>query len=110
MSKQIIVLGVTMTPVIQNVQAVFWFPITTGKLAVSGVSAWSGASAAENTAIQSGNVIEEVSSFQLPVNFPVVQTKAYLNTYWTNRNAAINGVGPGLYNSVFYDSVSGWSA
>lgn len=110
MSKQIIVLGVTTTPVIQNVAAAFWFPITSGKLPVSGTSAWPGASAAENTAIQSGSVVEELTSFQFPVGFPTAEMKIFLQNYWTNRNTAINGVGPGLYNSVFWDSVSGWSA
>lgn len=110
MSKQIIVLGVTTTPVIQNVQCVFWFPITSGKLVVTGVSVWAGASAAENSAIQSGSVVEEVSGFQFPVGFPTAEMKVFLQSYWTNRNTAINGVGPGLYNSVFWDSVTGWSA
>ena len=110
MSKQIIILGVTTTPVLQSINCVFWYPITSGKVLVSGTSAWSGASAAENTAIQNGSVLEEINAFQFPVGYATAAIKTFLVQYWTNRNAAINGVGPGLYNGVFDDSVTGWSA
>lgn len=110
MAKQIIILGVSTTPVLQSINCVLWYPITSGKVAVSGVSTWSGASAAENTAIQNGSVLEEVNSFQFPVGYATASIKTFLQQYWANRNTAINGVGPGLYNGVFDDSATGWSA
>jgi hypothetical protein len=110
MSKQIIILGVSTTPVINAVSAVFWYPITSGKQTVTGVSAWSGASAAENSAIQSGSVLEEQRNFDFPVGLPAATIKSFLLQYWTNRNTQLNGVGPALFSGVYDDSVTGWSA
>jgi hypothetical protein len=110
MAKQIIILGVSTDPVINNVSAVFWFPITSGKLITAGVSAWSGASAAENAAIQSGSVLEEQRNFQFPTGTPTATMKAFLQQYFTSRNTQISGVGPAQFNGVFDDSVTGWSA
>lgn len=109
MAKEIIVLGTSTDPVVMTVDCVFWYPITSGQKATSG-SVWSGASTAENTAIQGGSVLEEVRSFQFPVGFATANIKAYLVQYWVNRNTQINGVGPGLYQNVYDDSVTGWSA
>jgi len=110
MAKQIIVLGVSTTPLLNNINCVFWYPITSSAKAVSGISTWPGASAAENAAIQNGSVLEETGSFQIPVGFGSVNTKAFLLQYWTNRNTQLNGVGPGFLANVFDDSITGWSA
>lgn len=110
MAKQIIVLGVSQNSLWTNVNAVLWYPITSGmKVTVSG-SAWAGVSVPENTAIQNGTVLEEQSSFQFPTSLPVVNIKAFLVQYYANRLAQIGGVGPGLYQNVFDDSITGWSA
>jgi hypothetical protein len=112
MAKQVIVLGVNQTSLWTSVNAAFWFPITqsgTAKAALSG-SVWAGASAAENTAIQTGTVVEEPQSFQFPTGLAVASIKDFLLTYWTRRNAQIGGVGANLYNGVFADSLAGWSA
>jgi len=111
MAKQAIVLGVNQSSLFTSVSAVFWFPVTqsgTAK-AVSGGSAWSGATAGENTAIQNGTVIEEQQSFQFPTGLAAASIKDFLLTYWTRRNAQIGGVGPNLYNGVFVDA-GVWSA
>jgi hypothetical protein len=110
MSKQIILQGVSINSLYTTINGLFWFPITSGAKAQSNGSAWTSASAAENTAIQSGTVLEESGSFQFPTGTTTANIKAYLLQYWTNRNTQINGVGPGLFANVFEDSVTGWSA
>ena len=111
MAKKIVILGVgTQNNIFNNVDAVFWFPITSGAQTQANGSAWSGASAGENTAIQNGTVLEERTGFQFPVGVPSGTIEAILLQHWTNRNAQINGKGPALFGGTFNDSVSGWSA
>jgi hypothetical protein len=110
MAKQIIILGVSTTPILNTISCVFWFPIATGIKTVTGVSVWSGASAAENLAIQAGTVLEEQTNFQFPVGFAVASIKAFLLQYWTNRNSQLAGAGPGQFANVYDDSITGWSA
>jgi hypothetical protein len=110
MAKQIIVLGASTDPILTSISCVFWYPITSGTKAQANGSLWANASAAENTAIQNGTVLEESRGFQFPSGLTAANIKAFLVQYWTNRNAQINGVGPGLFANVFDDSVTGWSA
>jgi hypothetical protein len=108
MANQIIILGSSLNSVMLNINLVFWYPITSGQAATSGVSAWPKASAAENTAIQNGSILEEVTSFSFPVGTPVANIEAFLLQYWTNRNAQIGGIGPGLYQNYGYTG-SAWT-
>jgi len=108
MAARIIILGSSINSVFLTANCVFWYPITSGQKATTGVSAWPGASAAENAAIQNGSILEETITFPFPTGLPVPNLQAFLLQYWTNRNAQINGVGPGLYANAGYDSVSGW--
>jgi hypothetical protein len=110
MAKEIVILGSSQNSLYTTVNAVCWFAITSGAKTQTNGSAWGGASTAENTAIQAGTVLEEQNSFQFPTGLPTANMKAFLVQYWTNRNAQINGVGPGLYQNVFDDSITGWSA
>lgn len=110
MAKQIIILGTNQNSLWTTLSVVLWYPIASGAKTITGGSAWSGASAPELTAIQNGTVLEEQNSFQFPTNLPTATMKAFLQQYYANRNAQINGVGPGLYQNVFDDSISGWSA
>lgn len=112
MAKKIVILGVSQSSLWTSVNAVFWFPVTvagTAKAQTAG-SAWAGASAPENAAIQAGTVIEEQMTHTFPTGLATASIKDFLLTYWASRNAQIAGVGPNLYNGVFDDSVTGWSA
>jgi hypothetical protein len=86
-----------------------WYIISSGQLAQTSGSAWTGASTAENTAIQNGSVLEEVANSCFPVGQDVTTIKALLVNKWTVRNSQLNGVGPGQYQGVFFDSATGWS-
>ena len=89
---------------------VFWYPISSGGLAQASGSAWSGASAGENTAIQNGSVLEEQQTFQFPVGTTPANIEAQLLQLWTNRNTQLGGKGPAQFAGVFNDSATGWSA
>jgi hypothetical protein len=106
MANQIIVLGASLNSVMLNVSVVLWYSITSGAKTVPGVSAWPNASAAENTAIQNGSILEESTSFQFPVGTPTATMEAYLLQYWTNRNAQIAGVGPAQFANFGYNGTA----
>jgi hypothetical protein len=110
MAKQIVVLGVSQSATSLSINAVFWFPITSGALPRTAGSAWVGASPAENAAIQAGTVLEEGYGDSFPVGTTTVAIKDILNKAWTQRQNALNGVGPNTYNGIFFDGATGWSA
>jgi hypothetical protein len=110
MAKEIISLGATNGGLTVTYTTLFWFPITSGAKAQTSGSVWSGASTAENTAIQNGSVLEVQQSFSFPTGTSVTNVKAYLQQAWTNLNTQINGVGPASTAGVYYDSSTGWSA
>lgn len=110
MAKQIIALQQSSNGTDVSYQVAFWFPITSGAQTQTAGSAWTGASAAENQAIQNGSVKEEIVGYTFPVGTPATAIKAILQQAWTERNAQINGVGPNQFYGVFFDSVTGWSA
>jgi hypothetical protein len=89
----------------------FWYPITSGMAPTTTGSAWAGASAAENTAIQNGTVLEERTTIQLPYNNDANANEISLLQYWTNRNAQIAGRGPHQAQGTYYDPAGGgWVA
>ena len=108
--KQIIVTSYSQSDTQFSIGCVFWYPITVGAKSQTAGSSWSGASAAENQAIQNGTVLEESASFSFPVGSAVTTIKDYLLNAWTQRNKALGGVGPAEYFGVYDDSVTGWSA
>lgn len=110
MSKRIINLGASVSGTNLIVNAVFWYPITSGAKTQTNGSLWSGASAVENTAIQNGTVLEEQQNYSFPLGTSGPAIEAQLLQAWINRNAQINGQGPALFANVFNDSVTGWSA
>jgi hypothetical protein len=110
MAKEIIALSTSSNGTTVFYTVAFWYPITSGLKPVSSVSQWGGASAAENSAITAGSVIEEVNSFQFAIGTPVATIKTVLQQWWTARNTQLGGVGPNSVFGVFFDSVTGWSA
>src|SRR5690349_9887957 len=108
MAKQIIVLDQNSDGTNQTIRFAFWFPVTAGITPQpTFVSAWSGASTAENTALQNGTVKEELYFHTFPLGTPTANIKAVVNQAWTQRNTQINGIGPNQYFGVFFDSATG---
>jgi hypothetical protein len=108
-AKQIIILG---SQIQDGSSAIltyaFWFPITSGQQKRDSGSAWPGASVEENAAIQSGDVLEELGSYQAPRGGDAAVVEGILLQLWTNRNAEIAGKGPASFAGMFYDDATGW--
>lgn len=108
-TKEIIVLAQSSngTTVIYNV--LFWFPISTNPQTQSGGSSWTasgtstGATTAENAAIQAGTIKEESQPFSFPVGTPVSAIESILQQAWTKRNAEIGGIGGNQFYGSFWD-------
>jgi hypothetical protein len=78
-------------------QVANWYPISSGAQAQTAGSRWTGASTAENTAIQNGSVLEEVNQRCFPVAQDVTTIKATLQRFWAVRNGLIGGIGPAQF-------------
>jgi len=110
-TKRVIALSTTPNGSSIIILAAFWYNITTGITAKPTASSqWSGATAADNTAIQNGTVIEEIEPFPFPLGVQGTTIKDVLLSRWNVRNGELNGQGPNVYYGIFNDSVSGWSA
>lgn len=72
-------------------------------------SAWTGASAAEITAIQQGAVVERVETNQWPAGTPIATIQADLLLRWNVFQAECNVNLYDRYGS-YNDSVTGWTA
>jgi hypothetical protein len=110
MAKQIVVLSQDSNGTEVSYTVALWFPITSGARVQTSGSVWTGASAAENSAIQAGTVKEETVGRSFPVGTTAAAIKSVLQQMWTERNAQINGIGPNVFYGIFFDSVTGWSA
>ena len=114
MAKQLIVMRVAKGPGgDNNVSFLMWLAVASGReVPIPGaVSQWTGASAAENTAIAAGQVIEEPYSIQYPVTMTKAQIEADLVSRFTARQAQIAALpNPNQFFGVFFDSATGWSA
>lgn len=114
MAKQIIVLVTGKGPGGDTlVNWLFWLAVAAGReLPLPGaVSAWTGASVAENAAIAAGTVIEVAHAAQYPANFTKSQIEAKLSAQFTTEQAALTAApNPMQFFGVFFDSVTGWSA
>lgn len=110
MAKQIIVMITEQSGIDLNVQVALWYPVTSGMKPGASASQWSGASAAENSAIQAGTVIEEIKWFWFPAGIDTTTIKNTVAKHYANKNGIQNGVGPNIWFGVYDDSATGWSA
>jgi len=113
-TKQIIVLSQSQSETEVAYNVLFWFPITTKPNPQTAGSQWNpisgvstGASTAENQAIQAGSIKEEARSFSFPVGTSIAAIEAVLQQAWAQRNAEIGGVGPNQYYGSYFDG-SAW--
>ena len=110
MAKKVVILGYQQQGPTTIVDCLFWYPIASGQKTQTSGSFWTGASAPEHAAIQAGNVLEERVTVNFPTGLDVTSMKATIEGQWTNRNAILAGLGPSLFNGVFLDGTTGWSA
>jgi hypothetical protein len=96
-----------------SVRVAMWFPVTAGKELPRPdmlKSAWSGASAGEMTALQTGTVVEETRTFNFPNSYTVTQIKAALVAAYATRATYLATLPfQGQYYGIFYDGAT-WSA
>lgn len=103
------------TPNNRQFRVAYWIPVPVARqtfYVTTVVSAWSGASGAENTAIQAGQVLEIVrsESFDSGSGAPTLaQIKAALIANWTALNTAIQNNNHWANYGSFYDG-SVWTA
>jgi hypothetical protein len=110
MAKQIILINGGKTRDQLTYQVAFWYPISSQAQTKTNGSIWTGATTAENTAIQNGSVLEEVEPFNFPGSTTLGTIKDTLSSRWVTRNSQIAGVGPNQYVGIFFDSSTFWSA
>ena len=70
------------------------------------ISAWTGASVAENAAIASGAVAEHVDHFNVPEGTGLPAVRALLETQWQGFQARITADNPWVRYGTFWDGIS----
>lgn len=113
-TKQIIVLNEDTDGLNVTYRTAFWFPITLNPAPAPQGSAWvpvtgvsAGASPAENQAITSGSIKEELQPFSFPIGTPIAAIESVLQAAWAKRNAQIGGQGAEQFYGAFFDG-SAW--
>lgn len=99
----------------RTIKCVFWFPIAgAAKVPKPGYVSFAPAvnvSAADQSALEDGSVLEETVLIPFPTSYSTTQLKAIINARYTDRAAAL-ALAPAAraFYGVFYDSVTAWSA
>jgi hypothetical protein len=109
MAKQVIILSSsTLTGGMTSYEFAFWIvPLTAQVVPNPGfVSAFSGASGAEISALQAGTTVEVVQTTSYPTSFSLASIEADLLTKYTAAQSAYtSGVNPIQYYGTYYDGV-----
>ncbi len=116
-AKRIIILDNKTQPTLGNeaprvYRAAFWADVPVARqpfYVTTAVSAWAGAAAADNTAIQSGAVAERVVIATLPFNVTLLAAQTALQTMWTDYQAEITAANPWNRYGSFWDGAT-WTA
>jgi hypothetical protein len=70
------------------------------------VSAWSGALATDQSALQSGAMVELVQPHQLPPGTTMAQVMAYLQNQWQSYQNQVTNYNPWLHYGSTWDGTS----
>lgn len=74
------------------------------------VSAWNGASAAQNAAIASGAIAERLDSIIVPGGQTLAQIEATLVAAFNAWQAAVTAANPWVRQGTLWDDSTGWAA
>jgi hypothetical protein len=102
------------TPGLSNLHVVFWYPVSVPLQLASFSSSVPStiphpATAAEQTALVAGILVEENLYLTIPANWAVASLEAYIQALYTARLAARNALPqPGQYEGYWFDNVA-WS-
>jgi len=69
-------------------------------------SAWLGAQAADNTALQNGSVVEQVTPHVFPPGTNISQIESYLQNQWQNFQDHITNYNPWLHYGSTWDGTT----
>jgi hypothetical protein len=70
------------------------------------ISAWSGATAADNTNLQNGSVVEQVITQRVPPGTSISQIEAYLQSVWQNYQNSITNNNPWVHYGSTWDGTT----
>jgi hypothetical protein len=70
------------------------------------VSAWNGAIATDNTALQNGSMVEKITSQRIPANSTLVQIENFLQQQWSAFQASINSNNPWVRYGSTWDGTT----
>ena len=69
-------------------------------------SAWSGATAADNTNLQTGVMVEQLFSQRIPAGTPLPQIETFLQNAWQNFQNQINNTNPWVRYGTTWDGTT----
>ena len=69
-------------------------------------SAWSGATTADNTNLQTGTVVEKVISQRVPPGTSIAQIETFLQAQWTTYQNAITNTNPWVHYGSTWDGMT----
>lgn len=69
-------------------------------------SAWSGATTADTTNLQSGSVVESVSTMRIPSGTTVNQIEAFLQSRWQDYQNHISDYNPWVHYGTTWDGTT----
>ena len=69
-------------------------------------SAWSGATAADNTNLQSGVMVETIITQRVPSGTNITQVENFLQAQWTNFQDSINNTNPWVHYGSTWDGTT----
>lgn len=69
-------------------------------------SGWTGATAADITALQNGSVVEYVSTQKIPTGATLAQVEGWLQTAWTDFQAKITNYNPWIHYGSTWDGTT----
>jgi|SRR5215472_14886434 len=69
-------------------------------------SAWSGATAADNTNLQNGSVVELLMAQRTAAGTTLAQLEALLQTQWTNYQSSITSYNPWRFSGTNWDGTT----
>jgi hypothetical protein len=69
-------------------------------------SAWNGATAADNTNLQTGVMVEQLTVQRVPPNTPLAQVEAFMAQLWQNYQTQITGNNPWIHYGSTWDGTT----
>ena len=106
MTREIIILNRLNEPSDMTFRYVLWAARVSAYANATATSAFSGATTAEITAIQAGQVVEQVDVFEAPIGTPIATIQAALIAAFTRFQARITAFNPTVRYGTSFDGTA----